>query len=137
MSVFLTRSLHALNRIRLWIARPLTLGVRLILVKDGSVVLVRHTYQDFWFLPGGGVEKARRLKPPPGAKRVRKPERSWARSRCRAFTLILQNSKTIMWRFFIAQTLQSPSAQTVKLPPASFSGWMRCPPISPPAICAG
>ena len=55
------RLLHALNRIRLWIVRPLTLGVRLILVRDGSVVLVRHTYQDFWFLPGGGVEKGETL----------------------------------------------------------------------------
>jgi 8-oxo-dGTP pyrophosphatase MutT (NUDIX family) len=44
---------------RLWwrIARPLTLGARVILVQEGRVLLVRHTYRDSWFLPGGGVRK--------------------------------------------------------------------------------
>ncbi|MEJ2411040.1 MAG: NUDIX domain-containing protein [Novosphingobium sp.] len=38
--------------------RPRTLGVRAV-VLDGRdrVVLVRHTYGDFWYLPGGGVKK--------------------------------------------------------------------------------
>jgi 8-oxo-dGTP pyrophosphatase MutT (NUDIX family) len=56
MKVF-TRLLYALNRLRWWITRPLTLGVRLLLVGEGSVLLVKHTYQPMWFLPGGGVNK--------------------------------------------------------------------------------
>jgi len=44
---------------RLWwrLAKPLTLGARVILVRDGQVLLVRHTYRDSWYLPGGGVRK--------------------------------------------------------------------------------
>jgi len=45
---------------RLWwtIRRPRTLGVR-ALVLDGAerVVLVKHTYRPYWYLPGGGVNK--------------------------------------------------------------------------------
>ncbi|RLQ88361.1 NUDIX domain-containing protein [Notoacmeibacter ruber] len=39
--------------------RPMTLGVRVI-VHDrnaDSIFLVRHTYVDGWYLPGGGVER--------------------------------------------------------------------------------
>ena len=48
---------------RLWwrIAKPLTLGARIILVRDGRALLVRHTYRDSWFLPGGGVRKGETL----------------------------------------------------------------------------
>ena len=44
------------------ITRPLTLGVRLILLKEQSVLLVRHTYQtSHWFLVGGGVKRNENL----------------------------------------------------------------------------
>jgi len=40
------------------ITRPRTLGVRAILLdRDGRIALVRHTYMDQWYLPGGGVKK--------------------------------------------------------------------------------
>ncbi len=41
-----------------WLRRPRTLGVR-ALVHDGTgrIALVRHTYADHWYLPGGGVQK--------------------------------------------------------------------------------
>lgn len=38
------------------LARGMTLGVRAMLLQDGKVVLVRHTYVSGWYLPGGGVE---------------------------------------------------------------------------------
>ncbi len=38
--------------------RPMTLGVRgLVADSRGHIVLVRHTYTEGWYLPGGGVEK--------------------------------------------------------------------------------
>lgn len=40
------------------ITRPRTIGVRAILLdQDGRIALVRHTYLDHWYLPGGGVKK--------------------------------------------------------------------------------
>lgn len=40
------------------ITRPRTIGVRAILLdQDGRIALVRHTYLDQWYLPGGGVKK--------------------------------------------------------------------------------
>lgn len=33
------------------------MGVRLILERDGAILLVKHTYDRYWYLPGGGVKK--------------------------------------------------------------------------------
>jgi 8-oxo-dGTP pyrophosphatase MutT (NUDIX family) len=41
--------------------RPMTLGVRVMLIQDGRVLLVRHTYIDGWFMPGGGVKRRETL----------------------------------------------------------------------------
>lgn len=38
-------------------SRGMTLGVRALLVAEGRVLLVRHTYAPGWYLPGGGVER--------------------------------------------------------------------------------
>lgn len=47
----------------LWwrLTRPVTLGVRLLAVRDGTVLLVRHTYQSQWYIPGGGVTRGETL----------------------------------------------------------------------------
>jgi ADP-ribose pyrophosphatase YjhB (NUDIX family) len=40
------------------VSRPMTLGVRAIVVDaQGEILLVRHTYISGWHLPGGGVER--------------------------------------------------------------------------------
>ena len=55
------RLAYALYRVYLWIARPLTLGVRVMMIQEGRVLLIRQTYLDGWFLPGGGIEKGETL----------------------------------------------------------------------------
>lgn len=52
----LLRLLYSLRRLYWRLTRPLTVGVRLMAVEEGKVLLVRHTYLDGWFLPGGGVQ---------------------------------------------------------------------------------
>ena len=39
------------------IFHPITLGVKILLIKDGQVWLVKHSYQHGWFLPGRGVNR--------------------------------------------------------------------------------
>ena len=38
------------------IRKPLMLGVRILLIKNNRVLLVYHTYQPYWFFPGGAVK---------------------------------------------------------------------------------
>jgi 8-oxo-dGTP pyrophosphatase MutT (NUDIX family) len=58
----LPRLFYKLNCLLWRITRPTTVGVRLILVKDQAVLLVKHTYQSHWYLPGGGVKKGETIK---------------------------------------------------------------------------
>ena len=48
---------YAINNLYWRITKPLTLGVRLLLIRDRSVLLVKHTYTNYWYLIGGGVKK--------------------------------------------------------------------------------
>lgn len=60
MKWLLTLAYHA-NRLRSYLLRPLTLSVKLILVQDAQteakIVLVQHSYQRGWHIPGGGVKR--------------------------------------------------------------------------------
>lgn len=45
------------------ITKPRTIGVRAVLLdQDERIALVRHTYTDQWYLPGGGVKKGESTK---------------------------------------------------------------------------
>ena len=52
---------HVLERLKLRILKPVTLGVRVLMEKDGRVVLVWHTYEELWYFPGGGVDREEML----------------------------------------------------------------------------
>ena len=48
---------RVLKRIQKWLGLN-TLGSRAIVLNpEGQVLLVKHTYQPHWYLPGGGVKK--------------------------------------------------------------------------------
>lgn len=52
------RMLARAARVYWWFRRPRTLGVRAVVCDPaGRIALVRHTYADHWYLPGGGVRK--------------------------------------------------------------------------------
>ena len=56
------RLAYQLRRFWWFLARPLTVGVRLILESEGQVLLVKHSYRHSWYLPGGGVRRGESLK---------------------------------------------------------------------------
>lgn len=44
-------------------SRALTIGVRAVVIdRDGKLFLVKHSYADGWYLPGGGVEVGETLR---------------------------------------------------------------------------
>jgi ADP-ribose pyrophosphatase YjhB (NUDIX family) len=51
------RFIYLIYRIYIVIVRPVTFGVRVLLVKDSRVLLIRHTYRSGWHLPGGGIQR--------------------------------------------------------------------------------
>lgn len=58
MAKTLLQIAQALRRLYWRIVKPTTRGVRAIIVDSrGKVLLVRHNYEDGWFLPGGKVRK--------------------------------------------------------------------------------
>lgn len=55
------RLLYFGYRIYCFFFRPRTLGVRVMLIQNGKVLLVRQTYMPGWFMPGGGVKRGETL----------------------------------------------------------------------------
>jgi 8-oxo-dGTP pyrophosphatase MutT (NUDIX family) len=55
------RLVYLAYRIYCFIFRPLTLGVRVMMIQNDQVLLVRQTYINGWFMPGGGVKRGETL----------------------------------------------------------------------------
>lgn len=55
------RLLYLGYRLYCFIFRPKTLGVRVMLIQNGQVLLIRQTYMSGWFMPGGGVKRGETL----------------------------------------------------------------------------
>jgi len=53
--------LYRIQRWRWSLSHPLTVGVRLLPIQSEAILLVRHTYQARWYIPGGGVRKRETL----------------------------------------------------------------------------
>jgi len=51
------RVAYYVYEVRVRLTRPITIGVRVLLIENDTALLVRHTYRDGWFLPGGGVKR--------------------------------------------------------------------------------
>lgn len=51
-----------LRTVAWWVRRPMLIGVRTLIVRDQSVLLIRHRAgRTPWALPGGGVERFERM----------------------------------------------------------------------------
>ncbi len=57
----MARLLYLAFRIYCFLFRPLALGVRVMMIDKDRVLLVRQTYMDGWFMPGGGVKRGETL----------------------------------------------------------------------------
>ena len=51
---------HLFRMIWLWF-KPLPIGVRVLMVRDEKIFLVKHIYEDYWYVPGGTVERGETL----------------------------------------------------------------------------
>ncbi len=51
------RLLYLAFKIYCFIFRPIRMGVRVLMIKDQKVWLIRHTYLPGWYMPGGGLKK--------------------------------------------------------------------------------
>ena len=57
MKRFFLHTLYKLYRLQWVITRPIIIGVRVMLIRDGQILLIKHSYQDGWLIPGGGVKR--------------------------------------------------------------------------------
>jgi len=55
------RLLYLGFRLYCFFFRPIAIGVRVMLIQNGEVLLVRQTYMPGWFMPGGGLKRGETL----------------------------------------------------------------------------
>lgn len=58
---YLYKLAYFLIRLYWRLAKPITIGVRVLMIQDGAVLLVKHTYDTGWHMPGGGLKRGETL----------------------------------------------------------------------------
>ncbi|MDC7222158.1 MAG: NUDIX domain-containing protein [Spirochaetales bacterium] len=53
---YLFKIIYLFARIYWGLFRPKTSGSRVMMIRDGKILLVKHSYQNYWFFPGGGLK---------------------------------------------------------------------------------
>jgi ADP-ribose pyrophosphatase YjhB (NUDIX family) len=48
-------------KIYCFLFRPVRMGVRVVIIQNDEVLLIRHTYLSGWYLPGGGLKRGEAL----------------------------------------------------------------------------
>ncbi|MBM4426741.1 MAG: NUDIX domain-containing protein [Chloroflexi bacterium] len=87
------RLLYLGFKIYCFLFRPVRMGVRVLMVQDGMVWLVRHTYLPGWFLPGGGVERRETLE-----QAARREAREEAGADLKGISLLGVFTNFIQWK---------------------------------------
>lgn len=54
---FIIKYIYILSRAFWLLLKPLSVGVRILLIRDQKILLVKHVYENRWYLPGGMVER--------------------------------------------------------------------------------
>lgn len=74
LSIWLLTIAYEIIQLYRRIFQPITLGVRVILIKNDSLLFVKHTYMypDRWYFPGGGLKPGE--SPEQAARREAKEE---------------------------------------------------------------
>lgn len=57
----LMRLAYSVYGLKWRLTRPVVLGVRIMLLQDNQILLVRHNYQKHWYFPGGAVNRGETL----------------------------------------------------------------------------
>jgi len=57
VKIMFIRFLYLGFRIYCFLFRPIRMGVRVMMIQDDKVWLVRQTYVPGWFMPGGGLKR--------------------------------------------------------------------------------
>ena len=59
LSIFILTLAYEIVQLYRCVFQPITLGVRVILIKDNNLLFVKHTYMypDRWYFPGGGLKR--------------------------------------------------------------------------------
>ena len=58
---FLIRYVYQASHMLWLLLKPVSAGVRLLMIRDNQILLVKHVYEPYWYIPGGAVERSETL----------------------------------------------------------------------------